>query len=500
MPILGRVFTHRGSLRVLGDIPDNCTVAVEQGDCYVDGYVLGNLAATGCCEVRGNVSGVVIARQGDVRMRDLINHATCISKQGRAVCKNAMQPGLVFGFAGVEVLEDVRGGVYIGSAFAAAGTVTGGTIHVARSAVAGRFACAGPWETSIVFRSNISHSDYGELVSREAARLVGKAYRLRQRVDELSARASILQSELGQFATNAVLCAAGGEDAQEYAQTLQKAERRLAFLDRVIAGVEAMVRATDLRLSAARAQEDAGANGMESPLDEESLAGWIQELSDLEEEGGLEEELLGRRDEMVRVQRGLRSKTIHQEKMTRDLAELSGRATVWRQERQGLSKQVSALTEQAASSLGKVAMVERVSSLGALHVLGQLRQAVTQQPGSPLAARFQAPFMRVLFRNIDTRTRYLRDIEASQARTAAEYAAMRETLQSQYQLHLPPLRGSEPEEPPMATGCFDEGVRIYGAMHAFEAKRDSSPSAWVTEQEEEPVTFRRGPGDTVERV
>lgn len=500
MAIRGRVFTHRGSVRVLGDIPDNCTVAVEQGDCYVDGYVLGNLAATGSCEVRGNVAGVAIARLGDVRARDVINHAKCISKQGRAVCMNAMQPGLVYGFAGVAVWGEVRGGVYMGGSFSAAGAVTGGEIHVTGRAEAARFACAGSTEMAIILRHSISHSDYGELVSREAARMVGKAYRLRQRLDELDARVSILQSEIEQFAANTVLYAAGGEQAREQVQMLQQAERRLAFLDRIIAGVDAMVRATDLRLSAARAPGEEGGEALESLLGDDALAGWVQELGDLEQEGGVEEDLLGRRDEMVRLHRGLRGKSFQLEKMTQALIALAGRAAVWRAERKALHDQAAALARETATALGKVALVEKATALGAVQVLGQLRGGVAKNPGSPLAERFRAPFARVLFRNIDTRLRHIRDIHASRERIAAEYASMRETLQRQYQLHVPPLEGDEPPEPTEVMGCFDEGVRIFGAMHAFDAQRDSSPCVCVTEQEEEPASFRRGAGDTVERV
>ena len=499
MNIMGRVLTHRGHLRVLGDIPDNCTVAVEQGDCYVDGYMLGNLAATGSCNVRGNVSGVIIARHGDVRMRDVINHATCISKQGRVVCMNALQPGMVFGFNGVEVCGEVRGGTFLGGEFRAGGVVTGGEVHVSQSASAARFARAGQLETSIVFRHTISHADYGELVTREAARLVGKAYRLRQRVEELNARSSILQSELDQIATNAVLYLAGGEQAQTHLQTLQKAERRLSFLDRIIAGVEAMVRATDLRLNVKQEREIED-DGMEAVFDDDSLTGLVDELDALEQEGEVEEELLGRRDELIRLQRAMRGKNFHVQNMVRMLIDLSDRASAWRAERQHLARQIATLEHHTTSTMGKVALVEKAAASGPLIVLDQLRKAIAQQPNSPVAERFRTPFARLLFRNIDNRRRYSNDIARRRTMTANEYAAMREELHSKHQLRLPTLKGSEGEAPPRVRACFDEGVRIFGAMHAFETKRDSSPCVCVTPQEDGPVTFQRGPGDTVERV
>lgn len=497
--IMGHVLTNRGNLRILGDIPDTCTVAVEQGDCYVDGYVLGNLAATGNCDVRGNISGMVIARYGDVRLRDIINHATCISKQGRVVCMNASQPALIFGFAGIEVRGQARGGVYLGSEFSSTGTVTGGEVHVAHRASAERFAKAGQMETSIVFRHTISHADYGELVTREASRLVGKAYRMRQRVEELNARASILQSELDQLATNAVLYVAGGEQAQTHLQSLQQAERRLAFLDRIIAGVEAMVHATDARLNAHREQEE-DTEALDAVFDDDALTDLFQELSALEQEGEVEDELLGRRDEMMKLQRALRGKNFHLQNMVRMLIDLSDRALAWRNERVTLAKQIDALTQQTTSAMGRVALVEKAAASGPLNVLDQLRRAVAQQPNSPVADRFRTPFARLMFRNIDNRRRYFQDILQRRTITINEYAALREDLHAKHQLRLPAMTGDDSEAPPQVRGCFDEGVRIFGAMHAFEAKRDSSPCVMVTPQEDVPATFRRGPGDTVERV
>ena len=72
IPIRGPVLTHKGDTKIIGGIPEDCVMVVEEGNCYVDGKIMGKIAATGKCEVYDTISGVVIARRGDVRAKSIL--------------------------------------------------------------------------------------------------------------------------------------------------------------------------------------------------------------------------------------------------------------------------------------------------------------------------------------------------------------------------------------------------------------------------------------------
>ncbi|MFP4502688.1 MAG: hypothetical protein ACLFTT_16970 [Candidatus Hydrogenedentota bacterium] len=498
-PILGPVFTHGGRLRVLGDVPDHCTVAVENGDCFVSGYVLGNVAATGSIEVLGNVSGRAIARTGDIRLRDIINRATLISKQGQVVCREAKAPDLVYAFDAIEIAGDVRGGVFVAPSIIIAGECRGATLHVAHEASASLFTPEDQAPANIVLRRMVSHEDYGEIVPREVTRAAARAHRARWRLRELAATRGMMWREREQFARNLLLYLAGGDRAQRDMQALEQAQRRLAFLDRIIGGVEGMVHAVDQRLAAKQRHERGGG---EVFIEEEDWERVLRELRTLEEEQGdsPDTELASRRNEFIEVQRNLRGKNLYTEELARMLAKLGERVKHWRHERTQQAAAVEKLHAQIRESVGRAAVLQRAEEHGAYPMLQQLLHAMRRQPKESSArARFQTPFARIMLRHLTTRTRSLEQLAGQERACQEEYAALRNTLQQEHGLRLPGLTTGEATRA-RVSGSFAAGVRIFAAMHTYERSAGGEPGVLVTGAHTGHATFVQGASDTVERL
>ncbi len=98
---------------------------VGNGDCVVDGFVLGRVAATRSCEVRDNIAGVVV-RDGDIRARAIIDNAKAIAKAGRIFCRNAQSPRLVFAGSAFEIRGSTLQGAYVAPSISIAGDAFGG--------------------------------------------------------------------------------------------------------------------------------------------------------------------------------------------------------------------------------------------------------------------------------------------------------------------------------------------------------------------------------------
>ena len=116
----GPVYTDNGHLKITCDVPEDCILVVEKGSCNVCGYVMGRVAAKAHCEVRENISGVVVVREGNIRARNLLRNAYVVSKEGNVFCRDAQDPTLVFAGTTLRIRKGVAGGRYTASTIAVA--------------------------------------------------------------------------------------------------------------------------------------------------------------------------------------------------------------------------------------------------------------------------------------------------------------------------------------------------------------------------------------------
>lgn len=498
LTITGAVFAHWGTLRIFGDIPENCIVAVDDGDCYVRGYVIGHLAATRGCEVQENISGVAIARKNDIRTRDIIDRAIVISKHGSIWCRAARGAQLVYAHQQFNARDSVTGGLYFAPRFSVAGQVMGGTFHVSDEAVAERFSASGSKPLEIVLRRSLSHEDYGEQVDRETVRLLIGAHGRRRRVRELRELMAMVKRESEHYAKNALLYISGGEKVTAQIESMETGERRLAFLDRVIAGVESMIQSVDDRYNARRLAQakEAGAE-----MDDSALELLRKELQAIEQEGGIDPELADKREEILRLHRELREKGNEVAEAVRSITTLWDRASAWLRERHALAESLERERQNVQRSIGTVAILERVSAeYSAVKVLQQILQAAKDQPAtSAIVTRIRHPFVRLMLRQIENRANRLKTYAAALKQTESEYAENVQTLLTDHQVQLPPTILPNEPEGGAVRGRFDAGVRIYADIRAYEAREITGVGVLETHREDEVIGFRRGPAGSVVR-
>lgn len=140
LPCRGPLFTAGNHLRILGDVPENCTVEVKnEGSCSVDGYVMERILTKGHCEIRQNISGVAIVLDGHVRARSIINNALVISKMGEVFCINAQGPKLVFAGRSINIRESTMLGKFVARDLEIGEEARGSHIEVAGTAEAKHF-------------------------------------------------------------------------------------------------------------------------------------------------------------------------------------------------------------------------------------------------------------------------------------------------------------------------------------------------------------------------
>ncbi len=499
LPFTGHVLQHWGTVRIVGDVPEDCAVAVEEGDCYVGGYVLGHVAATFCCEVCRNVSGAVVVRRGDVSLRDIIDHALVVSKHGSVRCRASRRPRLVFAQQQFLARTCVAGGLYFAAAVQVQGEVFGGTLHIAGTGRASRFRCDPEHALMIVLRRGLNHGDYGERMPEDALRLLLRARMLRRRAKDLRDMTAMARRESEHFARNALLFLSGGDRVTASVERLETAERRLAFLDRVIAGMESMMERLDERLNARKLSEE------RQPVDEAddtTLEALRRELQSLECEGGIDEELARKRDEVLKLQHDLRDRRSELGEALALLRGLLERVSAWQNERQTLAGSIEAMRAEVQQGIGRVAVLDRAGNgLPGLKILQQVLTAAREEPAaSPVAARLRHPFMKLMLRNIEQHGNRVRAFAATLRETCDEYADAARVLQTEHHVQLPGAASGEEEPGGRVTGAFDAGVRIYADLRAFETDAPEGRGRVTTAASADSVTYRLGHAGTVERA
>ena len=171
----------------------------------------GRLAATFDCEVRENISGVVVVRRGDIRTRNIIDKAYVISKQGTVHCRHSQAPDLVFAGREIRIEDAAIMGCYVSPRIQVGGEAYGGEFHASESVAAEQFRRSDTRELALVLRRDISCRDYGETPDENASNLMATAAQLRRRIRDLATQARFADRESEQCAATAVVHLVGGK-------------------------------------------------------------------------------------------------------------------------------------------------------------------------------------------------------------------------------------------------------------------------------------------------
>lgn len=171
--LVARMIEVEGDLVVTGDLPDDVLLVVKGGGAWVEGFVAGHIVADSGITLRGNASsGHLIARQGNIHVQGgLLANSHTVALGGRVLAERAEGPRCVFGWDGVAIAGDVRGGRVVGATVEVGGEISGAQVH-AMGPIRARAIVTSPRGASVIcLRQSISCEDYGRPQSEEERRL-----------------------------------------------------------------------------------------------------------------------------------------------------------------------------------------------------------------------------------------------------------------------------------------------------------------------------------------
>jgi len=503
MPSRGPVFVHNGHLRVIDNVPENCILVVEDGSCSVEGFVMGKIAVSGHCEVRENISGVVVARQGNVRTRNIIDKAYVVSKWGDVICRHAQSPELVFAGNEIHVEESAVTGKYIAPRISVNGQVYGGQLHVSHSAVAQKFRQSDARHLDIVLRRDISCRDYGEVPGEEASLRLGKTARIRRRMAELNDMVLCAEREAEHCAGSAIVFLMSGEANRGTIDRLQAAEHRLATLDQIIGAYQSLSLTAEEVLSTMTTQPGStdtqpGPAVESAPSQAEADDSEGAEFATVtDNDRDLKQEL----EDMGNIRTKLAVSGLDKGLALSILTDIRERLTSYNEERQELIESIERWQDDLNAKLGHAAMLQSDGGKNPkTRLLRRLLKAARERPPEdPLAKRVKSGFMRVAMRTLNSHLERARECQGSIRDLRAEFAQAGEQLRKDYHIIVREERQAD-APPPSATGKYEAGVKIYG--DPFLLGEESPPSRTVVatpNSGDSPVTYVRTASGAVEQ-
>lgn len=463
----GPVLIHeKGHLKVIRQVPENCTVVVEDGSISVEGFVMGRVAASNHCEVRDNISGMVIVRQGDVRARGIMVRAFVVSKWGSIHCRQAESPELLFAGEEICVEGSTTMGVMKAPVITVHGEVNGGTFHATKNISALSFRNSETRKLSIVLRHDLTCQDYGEDPGPDGLRLLGKANRLKRQLAAARERIAFTHGEAEHVARCAVTFLLGGDSANPVAEKLQRAQHRLSLVNRVTSVFTTLIGMAEERLERLARYEGRIIEEDADSLQEHtsSLNEVHADFTQLETEGDPEADIRSEMQDIASFKERLFSPGSDMAKVAQTLDALRERLRVWKREREQLlhliAKQESGVQVLQGAS-------ERVRNANtAMPMVHFLRQLITllrergDAPNSPQMLRLQSGFMRVAMRSINSRVERAERDKRTIEKMREQLREIAERLRKEFQIAFSDDdRGDSAG--PRVTGMFDAGVRLY---------------------------------------
>ncbi|MCC6699598.1 MAG: hypothetical protein IT365_28490 [Candidatus Hydrogenedentes bacterium] len=469
----GPVLLHRsGHLRVLGSVPENCTLVVEEGSCSVDGFVMGKVAASQHCEVRENISGVIVVRQGNIRARNIIGHAYVVSKWGRIHCRQSEAPDLVFGGLGILIEQSVLGGRYLSPTIHVKGEAFGGVFMVTHLLTAGLFRCSDARPLSVVLKTELTCQDYGEEPSPDATKLIAQAAGFRRRIAALQTRISYTQGEAEHAARNAIVYLTGKDQLHPVAERLGEAEHRLAQVSRIRTVLQTLARMAEDRLERLVRVHGASLKEISDSLDDATrhLEDLNSDFAQIESEGGFAHDIKQELADIAGLRARLFGPTGDVRKVGATLQLIRDRLAAWDKESVELAANIAKYENELREVFaGREGTGSAADVLPTVNLLKQLLAAVRSRSTSPddaYARRLQSSFMQLSLRTVGSRMDRLNQLLASLEDLRAQMRTLAETLRKDFQIAVPLDEGAAAA--PKVTGRFETGIKIFADSYLLD--------------------------------
>ncbi len=500
LPVRGPVLLHRGNAKLIEGLPSGCAMAVEEGDCWVNGLVLGQLAATGNCEVLENISGAVIARRGDIRAANVLNMSTVISKEGNVCFRAGQEPKIVYAGDALQIREAALGGLYIAPRVAAGIEFFGGEVQTSATVTAGLFRHTDQRPLAIVLRRAFTCQDYGEVLPAEASRMLANAMKLRQRLTHLRHNLMMVDREVDEAAGGILIYLLGQEGISDQMQRIQRLRLRAAFVDRLNAGAEALTTAIEdrLQLSPESAENAPGAGEIQETLEELQ-----RELMHLAAEGTIDRDLFEEREEVVELGRRLQRKSLTRPEAVEAMRLLLIKQTALKEKRGLLEEEILLKENVLRDAKERAGILARAKASGSRKEVLDRLLAAGRGPGGSEAFRRRANerYVKLMQRNIETKLGRAAEHRQRVAEIESRIRKIREKLWDEHMVSLSDRVLAEiPETGVTAQGRFSEGVRLCAWRHLAESAAPGTFGFHRTESSgEETVLFVRSPRGTIER-
>jgi hypothetical protein len=454
----GPVFKHRGFLKIVGNVPDSCAVVVESGTCYVNGFVLGKIAATGNCEVRETISGIAISAQRAVRARSILNQAVIIAKNGRVGCFSTQSPKIVYAGTQIRIVENAVQGHYCAPRIRVGGNVDGGDWHISATMRGGSFLHSDERPLAIIFRKSLSCLDYGEAIVPQGRATMSTRNRLLSHIDHLEKSISQWRAGLQASAEIVLLYMCCGERIQQLISEVEGLQNRAAILDRIISAGSLLKRVGTERARLSRAADRLA--GTDTGI-EQVLSELASELRNLARDNENFQEIHQTWEHMMGQFNAI-SPEASMTKISRLLDSTLERLDTWTRQRRALAQELEVKQGELGEMAGQQEILEKARSSGNLvPILHQvLRAALTKDSQSVTGQRVRSSFVTHMVRDIEKRSNRLKIQERQVGRQRQQVKETEGRLIKDFHVPLPSA-----EKENTITGVFAPGGRIYVNDH-----------------------------------
>jgi len=502
-PVRGPVLVHNGDAKIIGNIPDDAAAVIEEGSVYVRGSVYGKLAATKSCDITGSISGLVIARQGQIRAGALLNQCIVISKEGSVKAVSAEGPRLVFAGHEIHIRTGCVGGRYKAPKLIVGETAAGGEYHCSEEAHAVLWDHHDERRLAVVLRRALTPRDYGEVLTIESMRLYTAAIHVRQRAHHVRGLMVLTERETDEYAGNVLAFIMGRESSPARLQNAQHFQRGLAYADRIDVAVDSLVKIIEDQLDMEESDDDddepRGSVDMTSVKVEVRLT--IEDLeSDLGQlvaEGPIEKELLEFREVVVKTGRQLTRHFVTEHQTILELQALLKHQEVLGEKRTALKYALTHRDERAAPPTNEAAILEKArQDCARVEVLHQLlRVARSGGGGEPFRKRCADRYVKIMQRNIENRGARIVSYATQLRKLQSDMLTIRHRLWKEYRVSLPKqLIDGAPSSTARIRGRFSEGALICGWPHQVETKAARAGEIQITpDSGEQEIGFERRP-------
>ncbi len=453
LPSRGPVMVHSGHVRVLGDVPQNTTLVVEDGACVVDGFVIGRVAVSGTCEVLENISGVVISRNGDVRARNIVDGSMIVAKRGWVHCRRAAGTKLVFAGNTIKVSERASRCRFLAPTIKVAECIEAGEMHSSLRVESAMFRSLPDATLDIVFRRSLSCKDYGENPGKQMTIDVTRALRTRAELQCARQQLQLVLKEAEDAAETALTYILAGDAAGQMAGDVLSAQRRLDVLNRVLLGLRALYAEAEAKIDGTGEEEEAAAE----PDFFDRLDGEMKQIiSEQPNDATLTESY----DQVAESRKRLRGVRGNRKLMSSALADIGEKLQHWRQEFIALEETIRLGRENIRKSIEAKELIEEAQGRSRVLTLQRLLKKAGERGASErLKKRIDTPFVTLMTRTIEKRLMAAKKYKDESDRLQKDFDAARDVVWKQYQMRIE--AGDSAGHRITVEGCFENKAKFY---------------------------------------